>query len=231
MDEPHTVPALSTSEAEEYWTTDTPAYSAENITPLSEMDLPTGKLPGRPCCTLVDMPGVGKVHAPDCRMKAVAAKIIDRMMIPPSKNFDVAGILVDIALAARALANMQINCNDGRMFCEECLQTASDDGFLDHLAMCNTGAIDSLFHALTRDISSPNQNDIADAKVVEKPRGFCMKCQTTDGEWQSQYISASQRSMITILPHQVIRLKTITESGFELLTHRCGSQAIEGGAR
>ncbi|MDR3799705.1 MAG: hypothetical protein P4K93_16245 [Terracidiphilus sp.] len=51
MEAPHAVPAVSVSQAEEFFTTGTQAYPAENL---------------ECSCGGIDVPGVGRTHAPDC---------------------------------------------------------------------------------------------------------------------------------------------------------------------
>ena len=67
MDEPRTVPAVSASGAEEFFTSGTQAWPAET-NPSASVETPASanpylKIPSHTCCVGVDTPGVGHIAA------------------------------------------------------------------------------------------------------------------------------------------------------------------------
>src|ERR1035437_9138402 len=134
MDDSHTVP-IATAELEEFFTDGAPAYQAE--TSNSGQGSVVRDQPEKLCCVGIDTPGLGFTHALDCSVQPGATTHfpgdhlhrtvppgLRRLLATPAMpllrddEFRSVDLALDLIFAARELAEANINCGDGRVFCE-----------------------------------------------------------------------------------------------------------------
>jgi hypothetical protein len=176
MDAPHTVSAIPAAEAEEFFTTGTPAYQAEK-----QLTANSSQLTG-PCCTGVDLPGVGFRHAASCTetpdaitsfpgdSPALGASLLRLLNDEPPADltwrerddpraaavmpsgahhaFFPALLVTDLMVAARDVAEANIYSYNEKLRCKTCGHAAHTGRNLAHAKNCNTGRIFELFAAL-----------------------------------------------------------------------------------
>jgi hypothetical protein len=238
MDEPRTVPAVSSAEREQFSAEDLPAYSAETD--------------GKPCCQGVDVPGVGNVHSFDCPNHCSPHfKQTSSFIMPVAGEVPAAlghllrdDLLGWLMFAARNLAAANIikdHRDDGGhivgqpLSCRECHFGATSDGLLHHAKSCDTGHVFALIDELTATVTEFKEQEAAPAE--EKLRagdgirlrgmndGLCSKCGERGGIWGGEFF-------VDPLDLTLLELNQIVGPGGGgvgsiLYTHHCGdAQAV-----
>jgi hypothetical protein len=250
MGEPRSFPAVSATEAEQFFAHGAQAFPAEN-TKTSH----TRSAADHPCCTRVDVPGVGLTHAHDCS----AAKPRFTLPAPDGEPGVVPATLQDwldqeerdglvsqLIVAAQNLA--EINLRKSRLLgsiagfeirtagCVECLRPALA-GHQPHNPECNTGRVLGLVAALlapvAAQVESMNRKEAGPAEEMGRAgdgarmRGLstqtCLKCGARDGEW-----SAEAKPDVEVLLSKLALNQLVGAGqdghGHTLYTHHCASR-------
>lgn len=193
---------------------------------------------GDPCCALVDVPGVGSVHAGDCQQVPEPLRSFISDPLPCARREK---LLCRLLLYAKDMAEHQIEpaiAEDAEPgWCLECTEDETG-GAIAHNPVCRTGRV---LRVVAEILASPDFDlkgketapDGEGAQVGDgiRLRGLterlCLQCGKRDGEWNSHFLFTKNFSHGALGLNQCVGVDDVGEGKTVLYTHRCA----EGGAR